>query len=388
MVAAACVQAATFVTRPMVSYRAIEIGTGNAGIGLVAASFAVLPLAVAVPVGRWVDASGERRAGLLGALLLAGSAAATAWARSLWTLIPLNALFGLGHLLAVVGQQALIANRVADAGHDRAYGRFTVFTSLGQLAGPASAALVAGGGPAGSGAAGIGGAAGTGAGLTRALLVGSVFALVAGVATAWISGSKAPRAGTAAPARVVETLRAPGMWQALVTSMSTLAAIDLVVAYLPAWGEEQGVSVAVVGWLLALRAAASMASRLGMDRLIRMFGRRPLLATNTAVAAAGFAVLPFCDMAAATVVVAVTGFTLGIGQPLTMSWVASRAASGQRGTALALRLTGNRLGQVAVPAIAGTLAGLASVSGVFVLSAGMLAATAALAGQAPESTIE
>ena len=182
---------------------------------------------------------------------------------------------------------------------------------------------------------------------------------------------------------VVETLRLPGMWQAMVTSLSTLAAIDLVVAYLPAWGEERGVSVAVVGWLLALRAAASMVSRLGMDRLVRRCGRRPLLVVNTAVAAVGFAALPFCDVAAVTVVIAVTGFALGIVQPLTMSWVASGAASGQRGTALALRLTGNRLGQVAVPAAAGTLAGLASVSGVFVLSAGLLAATAALAGQAP-----
>ncbi|NUP65456.1 MAG: MFS transporter, partial [Nonomuraea sp.] len=157
MVAAACVQAATFAARPMVSYRAIEIGAGNLGIGLITAGFSVLPLLAAVSAGRWVDASGERGPALLGAALITGSALLLAVARSLWALVLLNALFGLGHLLSVVAQQAVIANRVGAGGHDRAYARFTVFTSFGQLVGPSAAALVAGGTltPSGS-AAGVG----------------------------------------------------------------------------------------------------------------------------------------------------------------------------------------------------------------------------------------
>ncbi|PZG49742.1 MFS transporter [Spongiactinospora gelatinilytica] len=373
MVVAVCVQAATFATRPMVSYRAIEIGAGNLGIGLITAGFAVLPLFLAVAVGRWVDASGERAAAVLGAVLIAGSAATLTVARSLWALVLLNALFGLGHLCSVVAQQAIIANRVSVHGHDRAYGLFTVFTSLGQLIGPPAAALVASGG--------------TGDGTTRALMVGAAFGVAAGVGTLRVASGNAPRRpDTDGRAPLLGTLHRPGMWQAMVTSMATVSTVDLVVAYLPAWGQEQGIGVVAVGWLLALRACATLTSRLAMERLIIRYGRRPVLVASTVTAAVTLAAFPFCGLAASVPVVAVMGFALGIGQPLTLSWVAGRARPGERGTALALRLTGNRLGQVVVPGAAGAVAGVTSVLGVFGLSAAMLTVTAALAARAPMGT--
>ncbi|MFI6176954.1 MFS transporter [Nonomuraea sp. NPDC051191] len=378
MVAAVCVQAATFAARPMVSYRAIEIGAGNLGIGLVTAGFSLLPLFAAVSVGRWVDASGERGAALLGAALITGSALALAVARSLWALVLLNAVFGLGHLLSVVAQQAVIANRVAAGGHDRAYARFTVFTSLGQLAGPSAAALVAGG-TASGGAAQVG----------PALAVAAGFGLVAGLASLR-TGGPGPARGRAAVRRfpLRGTLGQEGMWQALMTSLATVSTLDLVLAYLPAWGESRGAGVVAVGALLALRAAATMASRLAMERLVLRYGRRAVLVTSTVVAAVTVAALPLCGPAAAVPVVALMGLALGLGQPLTLSWVAGRARAGERGTALALRLTGNRLGQVLVPALAGVVAGATGVLGVFTLSAAMLAATAGLAARAPMSTAE
>ncbi|MEU5863903.1 MFS transporter [Nonomuraea sp. NPDC047529] len=378
MVAAVCVQAATFAARPMVSYRAIEIGAGNLGIGLVTAGFSLLPLFAAVSVGRWVDASGERGATLLGAALITGSALALAVARSLWALVLLNAVFGLGHLLSVVAQQAVIANRVAAGGHDRAYARFTVFTSLGQLAGPSAAALVAAG-TASGGAAQVG----------PALAVAAGFGLVAGLASLR-TGGPGPARGRAAVRRfpLRGTLGQEGMWQALMTSLATVSTLDLVLAYLPAWGESRGAGVVAVGALLALRAAATMASRLAMERLVLRYGRRAVLVTSTVVAAVTVAALPLCGPAAAVPVVALMGLALGLGQPLTLSWVAGRARAGERGTALALRLTGNRLGQVLVPALAGVVAGATGVLGVFTLSAAMLAATAGLAARAPMSTAE
>ncbi|MFI9590653.1 MFS transporter [Nonomuraea sp. NPDC052265] len=381
MVAAACVQAATFAARPMVSYRAIEIGAGYLGIGLITAGFSVLPLFAAVSAGRWVDASGERGAALLGAALITGSALALAVARSLWALVLLNAVFGLGHLLSVVAQQAVIANRVAAGGHDRAYARFTVFTSLGQLAGPSAAALVAGGtltGPPAD-AAHVG----------PALAVAAGFGLVAGLASLR-TGAPGPARERAAVRRfpLRGTLGQEGMWQALMTSLATVSTIDLVLAYLPAWGESRGAGVVAVGALLALRAAATMASRLAMERLVLRYGRRAVLVTSTVVAAVTVAALPLCGTVAAVPVVALMGLALGLGQPLTLAWVAGRARAGERGTALALRLTGNRLGQVLVPAVAGVVAGATGVLGVFALSAAMLAATAGLAARAPMSTAE
>ena len=69
------------------------------------------------------------------------------------------------------------------------------------------------------------------------------------------------------------------------------------------------------------------------------------------------------------VVMAALGLGLGIGQPLTMSWLSAQAPDGQRGRALALRLAGNRAGQVVLPsAIGGVAAGLGA-AGVFLASA-------------------
>mgnify|MGYP003290694156 CR=1 FL=1 len=62
----------------------------------------------------------------------------------------------------------------------------------------------------------------------------------------------------------------------------------------------------------------------------------------------------------------------GIGQPLTMSMVVQAVPEGTRGTALAIRLTGNRFGQVATPAAAGLVAGAAGVSAAFFLLGGLL----------------
>lgn len=67
------------------------------------------------------------------------------------------------------------------------------------------------------------------------------------------------------------------------------------------------------------------------------------------------------------VILALLGFCLGVGQPLSMTTVVQAAPDGARSTALALRLTGNRLGQVAAPAAAGLVAGVAGVAAPFVM---------------------
>jgi MFS family permease len=86
LLAMAVAQAAVYIARPMTSYRLLGLGEGAAAVGVVTAAFALLPLFLAIPLGRRSD----RRHGasllvvgcavqLAGCLLLAG-------ARSPWTL--------------------------------------------------------------------------------------------------------------------------------------------------------------------------------------------------------------------------------------------------------------------------------------------------------------
>jgi MFS family permease len=80
---------------------------------------------------------------------------------------------------------------------------------------------------------------------------------------------------------------------------------------------------------------------------------------------------------------AVIGAGLGFGQPLSMTIVVRLVPAYARATALSIRLTGNRIGQVAAPAAAGLVAGSAGARSVFWFTSAFLAASAAALRPAP-----
>ena len=63
------------------------------------------------------------------------------------------------------------------------------------------------------------------------------------------------------------------------------------------------------------------------------------------------------------VLMAIGGFFLGLGQPLTMTLIVRAVPMTWRSTALAVRLMGNRLGQVALPMAAGVVASTVGPAG-------------------------
>lgn len=110
LLGSALVQATTLVVRPNVSYRAIELGVDPAVIGLIGATFAVVPLVVALPAGRMVDRFGEVRMMRLGGLLcLVATLLVATVGTAVWSLVLGTGLLGAGHLACVVGQQTLVA---------------------------------------------------------------------------------------------------------------------------------------------------------------------------------------------------------------------------------------------------------------------------------------
>ncbi|MEV0505523.1 MFS transporter, partial [Streptomyces spectabilis] len=188
-------------------------------------------------------------------------------------------------------------------------------------------------------------------------------------------GAARPAAAGAVPVRRI--LGARGVPAGMFISLAVLSATDILTAYLPVVGEHRGIAPATVGVLLGLRAAATIACRLVMTPLIRLLGRRALTVVTCAAAGllcAGVA-LPL-PVWALGVMLALLGFCLGVGQPLSMTTVVRAAPAEARSTALALRLTGNRLGQVAAPAGAGLVAGVAGVAAPFV-TLGLLLCVAA-----------
>lgn len=370
VIAFAFAQSAVSMARPAVSYRALALGADERAIGVIAGVYALLPLFAAVPLGRRTDHG--RCAPLLpvGVVLISGGCALSGIADSLAAMAAWSGVMGLGHLCFVIGAQSIVARQSAPAEQDRNFGHFTIGASLGQLVGPVAAGYVV-------------------SGHDDAMARTSALALVvaAGVCAVSLSslwriehrapsGTRAPRGPKIPVHRILRTRGVPG---GIFISLAVLSATDILTAYLPVIGEHRGISPAVIGLLLSLRAAATIACRLVMTPMIELMGRTVLLAVTCFVGGllcAGIALpLPVWGLA---VLLAVLGFCLGVGQPLSMTTVVRAAPAEARSTALALRLTGNRLGQVAAPAGAGLVAGVAGTAAPFVMLGALLLGAAAL----------
>lgn len=415
VIAFAFAQGAVSMARPAVSYRALALGADERAVGVVAGVYALLPLLAAVPLGRRTDHGRCTPLLVVGVALITGGCALSGPAGSLPAMAAWSGVMGLGHLCFVIGAQSLVARRSAPEDQDRNFGHFTIGASLGQLVGPVLAGLL------------VSGQDGEMAHTSATALIVAACVAASSYPALWRmerdsgrrraadrkAGRKADRKagcearrgtrrtgdrtgegaagrrlahepGSGGPARVPvhRILRTRGVASGIFISLAVLSATDVLTAYLPVVGEQRGIAPGVVGVLLSLRAGATVACRLVMTPMIKVLGRAALLTVTCAASAllcAGIALpLPVWALAA---LLGALGFCLGVGQPLSMTTVVRAAPDRARSTALALRLTGNRLGQVAAPATAGLLAGLAGAAAPFVMLGGLLLVSAGIASR-------
>lgn len=367
--------------RPAVSYRALELGASAASLGLIAASFSVLAVVLAIPLGGGIDPHRERWYMIGGSALIAVSSALLPVITSVVGLAVDQAMLGLGYLLVVLAGQTSVARIFPPGQRQRAYGLFTVAGGIGALLGPLGLAAVASG-PGNS-------LAGWVWSLDLVFLAAAVCGVLSTGVAAGIAGGR-----VAASSRWIESGR-PGDEEsdgrrfqvsiAIAASVVVLVSSDLVVVYLPALGTERGLPANLVGLMLSVKAAATMSTRMVMGRLSHALGTRRLLYMSMLAAAIGLAVLPILSGTNALLASSATiGVGLGVGQPLTMAWIADTANAARRSRALATRLAGNRLGQLVVPVLASAVAGAAGVAGVFWASTAMLVVMSIVAAGQPD----
>jgi len=379
VLAMAAGQTAVYIVRPTTSYRLLGLGYGATAVGVVAAAFALVPLFLAIPLGRRADKRHGARLLLFGCALEIVGCALLAGGGSALALGAASAVVGIGHLALALGAQAVVARESDDAQHDQHFALLTAGVSLGQLVGPLVGGVLLHG---------------------RALLPATTHAMlvaagIAALATGFAAVAERDRT-TAADDHVVQRsasvtsiLGTRGVSGAIFASVAVLSATDVFTAYLPVIGHERDIGPAVIGALLALRAAASLASRVGIAQLVRRIGRPQLMTAAAAASAAALTGLTFTgDLAVLAVLAIVVGVGLGFAQPLSMTIVVQLVPEHARASALAVRLTGNRLGQVAAPAAAGLVAGRAGASSVFWMTSGLLVASGLAVAKRPKPVAE
>jgi MFS family permease len=352
------------IIRVTTSYRTIELDLPVLWLGVISAGFALLPVFSAVALGRFIDRGNDSQAAWIGAtLVLIAAAGFWAWSASGLNLLAFTIVLGFGHMFCMASHQMLAVRCANRRGRETAFGHFMVAVSTGQGLGPFIVGWLGGSAavPATGYLFGIG------------LIAAALFTAVA------LMLRPAPRPaghGAGGPVVGVGTLvRMPGMAAIIMASVVTVTSLDLLVIYLPLIGAERHVDASDIGMLLAIRSVAALVARVFYSRLIAGLGRQRLTLVSISLGAVAFAVLAVPSLPLMYLAISTVGLGLGIASTTTLSGMVDLAPIEARGTALSLRITGNRVGQVLVPFLASLIAIAAGTAGILLVIASTLAAS-------------
>jgi MFS family permease len=361
-------QGVIYILRPMITYRALELEASPSVVGLIAALYALLPVLMALSFGRWAGILGEGRFVIFGSLGLALSSAALLCSDSIVLLAISAALSGTAHLACMVGGQTMVSLKSPRDRYDHYFGYYTFSASLGQLLGPLIAVIVAGS---------------TGVipkSIDSAFAVALIFSILALAPVMSWRGEGPTVKGEVSPGGALRSagklIRNPKIFAAIYTSLAISSVGDILIVFLPLFGTEKEFSSFSIGVIIAIRAGASMLSRLSLGALSNRYTTKQILVVSNTISvimcfAMGFA----SNVITLGFLVLIAGFSLGVGQPLTMSLVTQATKPEERALAVSARLTGNRFGQFIVPAGAGLLAASSGTSAVFIALSILLATT-------------
>ena len=355
-------QAIIAIARVATTYRAIELDLPVIWIGAISGCFALLPMVLAVRLGRWLDKGRDSETVWAGSgLMLVSTFGLWQFSHSPWFLALFTATLGVGHLCIMAGHQTLAMRCSEPRNRESVFGMYMVLIAIGQGMGPLLIGWI-------------------GQGLRIApsdpLFRISVYAAVVMCSIAFLLYRAPPK-----PAQSKEKPRVPiatllrirGFTAFLLASVMTVTSLDLLIVYLPLLGTERGIDAGTIGVLMTIRSVTTMLSRMLFARLVGIFGRTPLVIS--CLLAGGFA---FVLMAAPVPVWAIgvssilIGYGMGLAATLSLSGVVDLAPPEAQGTAVTLRITGNRIGQVALPLLGGFIAAAAGAAGVMAIIGGAL----------------
>lgn len=358
-------QACYFGLRPMVTYRAIDLGATTGQIGLLAGAFGGVSLLVAIPIGRLLDRIGAGRGTVYGILIEVFGAFIGLFAVNFQILFLAATIMGLGHVTAMPGHSMYIAINWPTEKLTSMYNNYATAVSVGQAIGSPAAIFA---GTMFVAHATSGSTVNSVAGLTVALLFG-LMALPAAWMLREAKGAHAlkhpPRnrlerkADGAARKQAGQT---KGTWAIMLTSAIVVAAQDVLITFLPVWAVSKSVSANTVAVLLASRAIFTLFIRLFSTRLVAQFGRKAVLISSIVSGCLGFVLLPFVGGSLSFISMFFLGIGLGIAQPITLVMLMDQVDPSSRGAALGLRMFGHRLGQLALPLAMGGVANLGGLN--------------------------
>jgi DHA1 family multidrug resistance protein-like MFS transporter len=361
---------------PVITRFAASFGVGKTAAGAVLSVFALMRLASALACGRLVNRIGERLVLALGIGIVGVSSLLAGASQSYLQLLVLRGAGGVGSAMFSVSAMSIVLRSTTPAQRGRAVGLFSGSFLLGGIGGPALGSTVAH------------------LGFRVPFYIYACTLLVAGgIGLALLPRTPLTDApavpGTPSGTTLAQAFRSRAYRAALAANLSdNWAALGVRSALVPLFVVEVldlSDSWIYAGFFIVAGVNACVlypAGRWADDR-----GRRPVLLTGLLLMAAAMGGLAAVHSIAGYVVaMAVFGFGSGLLDVAPAAMVGD-VVGGRSGTTVAAYQMAGDTGSVVGPLAAGALADNVSYAAAFGLTAGVLAAAAAMAYAAPETRV-
>lgn len=361
-------------SRVAISLYALELGATQFTIGVLMALYAIVPLVLAVYVGRLADRVGPRLPMLIGTIGVTVGLLLPPIFPGLPTLFVCALVLGSTFHFFFITVQGIAGGIGGSENRSRNFALVGMGFSAAGFVGPFLA-----------------GVAIDHIGHLCAFLVLAAFPLVP-VLLLWLKPGFLPKArkrvGGEAKRSAFDLWRIPSLRHTFIASGIISSAWDLFQFYFPVYGHSVGLSASAIGAVLGVFAMATFTIRIVLPALARRYTEAQVLTGGIFVAAVAFGLFPVFENPYALAAVAfLLGLGVGCGQPMSMSLIYAMAPPGRQAEAAGLRVTANNVTHLLIPILFGSLGTAFGYSPVFFSNAALLVAGGVLMRRARITTL-
>ena len=338
--------------RVAVSLDALHQGASAAVVGVLIATFGLLPMVCALHVGRLVDRVGVRRPMIVGSLCVAVGGILPFMLPGLGWLFVAAPLMGFGFMLFQVALQRTTGDLGAAEQRTANFGMLSLGSSAANFAGPLVAGLSID--YLGHRAA---------FGVLAALTVVPLVVLASGRLRLPQFTRPAERSETRG---LLDLLRYPKLRRLFIVNAFVSVGWDVHTVFVPIYGTWIGLSGSEIGIVVSSFALATFVVRFAIRWIVRHANEQSILATALLGAAVVYLMLPLTHSVLLLAILSfVLGLGLGTGQPIVMSLLHTHAPAGRLGEAAGVRISLIQSMAVAVPLVFGAVGSSLGLLAVF-----------------------
>ncbi len=327
-------------SRVAVTLSALAQGAGAGEVGVLLALYALLPMLIAVPAGRWSDRAGVRRPMLAGSVLLACGASVPCAITGMPPLYVAAVACGVAFSMFQIAAQNATGELAGPVHRSRNFGLLALGQSTSMIIGPLVAGLSI-----------------DHLGFQWAFGILALVPLVpaAVLASGMLEALPGPQpshrhVGGSALALLAD----PRLRRLLAVNALFSLGWELQTIFIPVYGESIGLTASAIGAVIASFAAATFVVRFLMPLFARHLRETQVLAGALVIAGVAYFALPFARSAQMLMLTSFgIGFGLGGGQPMVMSLLHTHAPPGRIGEAAGVRMSLAQSMAVAVPLVFG-----------------------------------